>query len=141
MYKVSIPKISKEELLARYQRIKPIVDIDGIKYFIREFKEDELRKISYLWNKDEDKREVVDMDQYVQTGEDFECIHAYGYYALFKPSIEEVLAQIPKSYIDYVDAFEIIDYPRTSKDFNKNRIVFDNGFHISTVRLYRKRTE
>ena len=77
MYKMSIPEISNEELLAWYRRIKPIVDCDGIKYFLRDFKEDELRKISYLCNKDEDKREVVDMEQYVQIGEEFEGIHAY----------------------------------------------------------------
>ena len=31
MYNVSIPEISREELLARYEHIKPIVDIGGTK--------------------------------------------------------------------------------------------------------------
>ena len=137
MYKVSIPDISKEELLARYKRIKPIVEIDGKKYFLREFTEKELTDVSYIWNAAEDKRELVDMSQYVPRLEcDFECIHEYGHYALFKPSIAEVLAQIPERELKYVDAFEIIESPKTSEDFNKNKIVFDNGFHISKVRLY-----
>ena len=140
MYKVSIPDIGKEELLARYKRIKPIVEIEGKKYFLREFTADELSGISYIWNASENKRELVDMNEYVPRLEcDFECIHKYGYYALFKPSIAEVLAQIPERELKYVDAFEIIESPKTEKDFNKNKIVFDNGFHISKVRLYTSR--
>ena len=40
MYNVSIPEISKEELRARYKRIKPIVEIEGKKYFLRDFTEE-----------------------------------------------------------------------------------------------------
>lgn len=139
MYNVSIPEISKEELLARYKRIKPIVEIEGKKYFLREFKESELTGISYIWNKNEDKREAVDMDLFVPcVMKDFECIHAYGYPGLFKPSIAEVLAQIPEFDVPFIDAFEIIKSP-TASDFAKNQIVFNNGFHISKVRLYTSR--
>ena len=137
MYKVSIPEISREELLARYNRIKPIVEIGGTKYFLRNFTEEELTGISYLWDKVEDKRTPVDMSLYVpKPNRDFECIHKYGYYGLFKPSIAEVLAQIPELDLPFIDAFEIIEEPRTTEDFYKNKIVFENGFHISKVRLY-----
>lgn len=140
MYNVSIPEITKEELLARYERIKPIVDIEGTKYFLREFTAEELSGQSYIWDKENDKREKVDMDLYIPMMEmDFECIHKYGYYAFFKPSIAEVLAQIPKHDVSFVNAFEIIEFPRTNEDFNKNKIVFDSGFHISKVRLYTSR--
>ena len=141
MYKVSIPDISKEELLARYKRIKPIVEIEGKKYFLREFTEEELSGISYIWDVAKDKRELVNMNEYAPRWcRDFECIHKYGYHGLFKPSIAEVLAQIPELDLDYVDAFEIIEWPKTAEDFSKNKIVFDNGFHISKVRLYTKRS-
>lgn len=137
MYKVSIPEISKEELMARYKRIKPIVEIDGKKHFIRKYTEEELTNNSYIWNADTDKREHVDMNLYYPMTEwDFECIHGYGYPGFFKPSIAEVLAQIPEMNVPFVDAFEIIEYPKTAADFSKNKIVFDNGFHISKVRLY-----
>lgn len=140
MYNVSIPKISKEELLERYKRIKPIVEIEGKKYFLREFTESELTGISYIWNCNENKKEPVDMSLYVTRPEEiFECIHKYGMPCFFKPSIAEVLAQIPESEIRYVDAFEIIEYPMTASDFEKNKIVFDNGFHISKVQLYTSR--
>lgn len=140
MYIVSIPEISRELLLSRYKRIKPIVDIDGKKYFLREFKENELTDIAYLWHADEDKREEVNMNEYVALIEhDFECIHDYGSPNLFKPSIAEVLAQIPGKLSQLVCAFEIIEYPQTAYDFNKNKNAFDNGFHTSKVRLYCKK--
>ena len=140
MYKVSIPVITDEELRKRYECIKPIVQIDGEKYFLRNFKDDELRTKSYLWNMREDKREKVNIDEYMALKEhDFECIHKYGYHMFFKPSIAEVLAQIPDHLARVVNLFEIIDEPKTESDFSKNKIVFDNGYHISKVRLYVKR--
>ena len=65
-------------------------------------------------------------------GRDFECIHKYGYCGLFKPSIAEVLAQISEEDLEMADAFEIIRL----QDWAKNKIVFDQGYHISVVRLY-----
>ncbi len=140
MYKVSIPEISREELLSRYKSIKPIIDIKGKKYFLREFTESELTDISYIWIDNEDIGEIVDMNLFVPYVEkDFECIHQYfGHPLLFKPSIAEILAQIPESEIRYsnISAFEIIEAPKTRMDLQKNPILFENGFHISKVRLY-----
>ena len=136
MFNVSIPEISEEELKKRAKRIRPIVEIGGTKYFLRKFSMDELTGISYLWNADEDKRKQVDMSIYVPH-EDMQCIHKYGYYGIFKPSIAEVLAQIPEMDVNFIDAFEIIEYPMSVADLNEeNKIIFNNGFHISTVRLY-----
>lgn len=139
MYNVSIPEISKEALLLRYSHIKPIVDIDGKKYFIRDYTEEELSSRSYTFNKREDKTEPVDMRMFVPRGNPFECIHAYGYYGVFAASIAEVLAQIEERDVKFVDAFEIIESPKRASDFAKNKIVFDNGYHISKVQLYTSR--
>lgn len=139
MYIVKIPKITDEELLKRYAKIKPIVDIGGKKYFLREFTLKELRSFSYIWKKDEDKTQEVNMEEYVSIGEDFECLHTYGYYGLFKPSIAEVLSQIKDIDVELVDAFEIIKSPETMEDFGKNINAFNQGFHSSIVRLYNKR--
>lgn len=135
MYNVSIPEISNEELLARYKQVKPIVEVAGKKYFLRDFTLDELRKLSYTWNADQDKTELVNIDLY-RPYREFECIHRFGYYGFFTPTIAGVLAQIPKHTIQLVDAFEIIEFPKAINDLSKNKIVFDNGFHISKVRLY-----
>lgn len=140
MYNVSIPKISKEELNKRYARIKPIVELDGKKYLLRDFTEDELKKYVYTSNITQDKREIVDTDKYIPLEDyDFECLHEYGYYGIFKPTIAEVLAQIPEDLASLVEAFEIIEKPETIEDLMRNKIVFNNGFHISKVRLYCKK--
>ena len=137
MYNVSIPKISDEELAKRYQQIKPIVKINGVKYWLRDFSFDELKSISYLWNREKDKREKVDMSTLKEYPDwDFECLHIYGYPGMFKPSIAEVLAQIPEDEAIWAVAFEIIGTPQTSDDFHRNRNAFRQGFHSSIVRLY-----
>lgn len=35
-------------------------------------------------------------------------LHGYGYYGLFKPSVGEIIRQIPKDLLEKVVAFEII---------------------------------
>ncbi len=144
MFIVSIPSISDEELKRRYEQIKPIISENGKLYHLREFSFDQLTGISYLWNHSEDKRdEVKENELEVLKGYDFSCIHRYGYYGLFKPSIADVLAQIDEHILPFVKAFEIIESPQTVSDFHKDgltSIIFDNGYHVSTVRLYSKKT-
>ena len=139
MYKISIPEISKEELLARYEHIKPIVKLEGKRYFLSNFTEDELTKSSYIWMIKERLGEEFDITKYSPMPQyDFECIHKFGMPNLFKPSIGEVLAQIPNLVLDVVCAFEIIQKPESETDLYRNRIALENGFHTSIVRLYRK---
>ena len=140
MYNVSIPDISDEELLRRYQKIKPIVEVGGVKYFLREFSKNELKNQSYINEVEKDIVKKVNMRLFVPCiGQDFECIHKYGHPMFFKPSIAEVLAQIPDGQVDFVDAFEIIEFPQVDNELIRNKIVFDNGYHISMVRLYTSR--
>ena len=140
MYNVSIPDISDEELLRRYQKIKPIVEVGGVKYFLREFSKKELKNQSYINEVEKDIVKKVNMRLFVPCiGQDFECIHKYGHPMFFKPSIAEVLAQIPDGQVDFVDAFEIIEFPQVDNELIRNKIVFDNGYHISMVRLYTSR--
>lgn len=139
MYKISIPEISKEDLLARYDQIKPVVKYDQKKYFLTDFTKEELTKCSYLWMIKERLGEELDITKYSPMPEyDFECIHKYGAPNFFKPSIAEVLAQISDSVIDEVCGFEIVQKPESEVDLYRNKIAFDNGFHTSIVRLYRK---
>ncbi len=143
MFNVSIPKISNEELKERYEQIKPVVTVNGKLHYLREFTWEELTGISYLWNYDKDVREEVrEGELKVLEGRDFVCLHRYGYYGLFEPSISEVLSQIKEYDLPFVNAFEIIESPETAEDFHKDSftsIAFDNGYHVSTVRLYRKK--
>ena len=140
MYLVSIPEISDEELLERYAKIKPIIEYNGKKHYLREFSEHELRNNAYIYKADINVRDVVDMSLLVSRPDmEFECLHTFGYPGFFKPSIAEVLAQIPESELPFVDAFEIVKFPNACGDFMKNKIIFNNGYHVSIVRLYTSR--
>ena len=134
--KLEIPEINDKRLKELYQLLKPIVTIDEMKYLLREFTLQELRNQSYIWNRHEDKRDVVDPNK-LETVDDFLCLHTWGYYGLFKPSIAEVLSQAPESVIEQANTFEIIESPETREDVFKYKEVIDNGFHLSKVRAYK----
>ncbi len=140
MFKASIPEITDEELLKRYAKIKPVVTSEGKKYYLREFSLEELRNHSYLWDCSNDIRDEVPEGTLKEHKEyDFACLHTYGYHGLFKPSVAEVLSQIKDPECDFCKAFEIIEEPESAEDFYKDKltsILFNNGFHVSTVRLY-----
>lgn len=134
--KLEIPEIDDKRLKELYQLLKPIVTIDEMKYLLREFTLQELRNQSYIWNRHEDKRDIVDPSR-LETVDDFLCLHTWGYYGLFKPSIAEVLSQAPESVIEQANTFEIIESPETREDVFKYKEVIDNGFHLSKVRAYK----
>lgn len=134
--KLEIPEIDDKRLKELYQLLKPIVTIDEMKYLLREFTLQELRNQSYIWNRHEDKRDVVDPNK-LETVDDFLCLHTWGYYGLFKPSIAEVLSQVPENVIEQANTFEIIESPETREDVFKYKEVIDNGFHLSKVRAYK----
>lgn len=134
--KFEIPEIDDKRLKELYQLLKPIVTIDEMKYLLREFTLQELRNQSYIWNRHEDKRDIVDLSR-LETVDDFLCLHTFGYYGLFKPSIAEVLSQAPESVIEQANTFEIIESPETREDVFKYKEVIDNGFHLSKVRAYK----
>ena len=81
MFEVSIPEISDEEMMKRYQQIKPVITVNGKLHYFREFTLEELTGTSYLWNRHEAVREEVGEDELeVLEGRDFVCLHSYGYY-------------------------------------------------------------
>ena len=58
--KLIIPEIDDKRLAELYKMLKPIVTIDEIKYLLKEFTLEQLRNLSYIWDRHEDKRDVVD---------------------------------------------------------------------------------
>ena len=103
------------------------------------FDKEELFDISYLWDGKIEKQ-VQDGEIIPILDKDFRCLHEYGYYGYFKPSVAEVLTQIDPEILGDVVAFEIIDSPKTAKDFHRDEFTsnaFRSGHHVSTVRLYK----
>ena len=124
--KFYIPLRTRAELETHADRIialvkgKPVVngDIVGTSY-TWDPKYDEERKVPQL-------KPLADITTY----------HSYGYYGLFKPSIAEVLAQIPEVLLQRVVAFEIVDRPETAEDLNKHSEALNAGYHFATTRLF-----
>ena len=135
---LTIHYLEDDELKKRYEKIKPIIMIEGITYDMKEFSFTALSGQSYIWNRDEDKRNIIHKED-LEAIEDFVCFHEYGYYGLFKPSIHEVLAQLPEKSIKEADYFEIIESPVTRDDVFKYEDILNAGYHASVVRTYKKK--
>ncbi len=110
---MGIPEISDQELHARYERIKPVVryaemrmggksrleeHAEGDHYHIEDV---DLRRTAFTWAPKPTTRApgLIELDTIATH-------HTYGYQGFFKPSIAEVLAQIPEEYLGDVVAFE-----------------------------------
>ena len=92
-----------------------------------------------MWNYADDVREEVSEKLVPLQGKDFVCLHPYGAYVFFKPTVAQVLAQIDKNLIHQVKAFEITAAPKIAFDIafsSFKSIALENGFHVSNVRLY-----
>lgn len=143
MFNVSIPAMSNEELAYWYARIKPIVTYLGQLHYLKEFSFRELKEVSFLWNVPEDIRDQVQPNELTaMLGENFICLHKYGHYGFFKPTIAEVISQIDKRLLPQVKAFEIITWPGQVYDFEANSlssIANQQGYHISMVKLYKSK--
>lgn len=137
-----IPEISDEKLLELSQRIKPVIRFsrglkglflspEGIPYYIKPV---DLREMAFTWDATPSKK-AKGLQEIVA----IRTLHSYGYHGLFKPSIAEVIAQIPEEFLDRVVAFEIVDQPETAADFYRDeemREAFDAGYHTAFTMLY-----
>lgn len=134
--KFEIPKMSNEEIACWYATIKPIVGHDT---YLRGLSADELTGSAYTWlNKPSDYADKVDFSK-LSVLEDRKMLHGYGYYGYFKPSVGEVIRQIPKEHLKKVVAFEIIDGAiAMNSTFNAE---LNAGFHVSIVRLYQAKDD
>lgn len=129
--KLSIPDISDDALRDLAEKVKPLIRDrdDGKPYNIRAC---HLRDVAYTWS----PRLVGDPVENLTTIGQFQCLHRYGYYGMFKPSIAEVLCQMPKELADSSEYFEIVKQPNWANDLNEEREALNAGFHVSTVRTY-----
>ena len=143
MFKIAIPKISKEDLAIRYTKIKPMVRINNKLHWLRLYEREELSNMSFYFSRMEDARQPVRESMLVAMPEhDFICLHTYGSPNMFKPSVAEVLSQLTEEQAHLACAFEIIEAPETVMDLNLSylsRMALNQGFHISRIRLYRRK--
>lgn len=127
--KYYIPKLSQEELEQRYKNIKPLIMKDGNLYYIE--RPECLTSMSFLWNP-RLKERVQDLES-VTT---IKTLHTYGHYALFKPSVKEVLAQIPDNLLGTVCAFYLRG-PGEAGDLSVYKDELNAGFQVAFATLYK----
>ena len=133
--KFEIPEMSNEQIVRWYATIKPIVHKNGTPCYLRKLSEKELTNSAYTWlNNPKDFAEAVDYNK-LSVIADIKMLHTWGYYGFFKPSVGEVIRQIPPRIIKDVVAFEIICGAIGMNSIYNAEL--NAGFHVSVVRLYR----
>ncbi|MBS3134181.1 hypothetical protein J4214_03035 [Candidatus Woesearchaeota archaeon] len=135
---MSIPTITNKNLEELMKKIKPVIrvsrvtnskgsrleeDPDGDLYYIKPV---EPRKVAFNWDpKPTRLAKSVNPNPYKK----IITIHDYGAPSLFKPSIAEVLAQIPEKDIKKCVAFET----------NLLGFTDSSSYHTAQTRLYEKK--
>lgn len=125
---LEIPKITDERLAALAARIKPVVrNRNNALAYVAPC---DLRNEAFTWDPKITRR----ADNLVKHAT-IRTLHTYGYYGFFKPSIAEVLAQIPADLIEQTVAFETVG-PADADAINEESAALNAGFHVATTRLY-----
>lgn len=127
MSKYEVPKITDARIAELLKTISPLVRKNNELWYIARC---DPRTTAFSWNPKfvEQATGLVPMEQ-------IKTLHTFGYYGFFKPSIAEVLAQIPVSLIPHVVAFEVIG-PGDADDLNAQSDYVDAGVHQADTVLY-----
>jgi hypothetical protein len=125
-----IPKGSKKKIVELAEKIQPVITIDG---HLTHIKPSDLFNVSYVWDPKPTQKAIG-----LKAVADIRTYHGYGYYGFFKPSVAEVIAQIPENLVQTIVAFEIVESPETADDLNKEPEALNEGFHVAKTRLYAK---
>jgi len=127
-------EISNEDLAHWAERIRPVIRWGpggkrhprGTPHWVANLGDH--RKTSYTWVENSRGEAAGDLEL-IKTIQTF---HTWGAPALFKPSVAEVIAQIPVEMRDSVDAFEVI-----SEGLGPPAVL-QEGFHVTNTALYRQ---
>ncbi len=125
---LEITKITDERLAELAARIKPVVRNrnNALAYI----KPCGLRDEAFTW-----EPKITHKAANLVKHATIRTLHTYGYYGFFKPSIAEVLAQIPEDLIEQTVAFETFG-PAAADALNKESAALNAGFHVATTNLY-----
>lgn len=128
--KIWIPQITDEKLGELFERIKPVADF-GFFLGLRYIRPVDLRGTAYTWDTRPAKKiRGLKLLCTIKT------YHEYDYYGLFKPSIAEVLAQIPEEHLNTVVAFQIIGTPWSKDDLIQENKALNAGYYVATTKLF-----
>lgn len=110
--------------------IKPVIVRDGKLFYIE--KPDSFNSFTYDPTVLGEATDIV-WHQEIQT------LHRCASYVFFKPSVDEVIRQLPEN-VDHIVAFSVKG-PDSRTDMEKEWDSIEAGFHIATTTLYVKKKE
>lgn len=131
-----IPDISDDEITQMLEHITPLVRSGGGGGGLRTAEEGDPRTVSYAWRPCEDT--VVDESE-LEEIQRIRTYHTWGHYSMFKPSVAEVFAQIPRELRGTVGAFLVIG-PEDAEALNREKEALDAGYHVAETILYKRKS-
>lgn len=124
-----IPTCSDAHLKELVDRIRPMVrKSDGSIWWIKVPK---LRTVAFPW----DPIYTEPAPKLVEVGR-CQTLHTWAYYGFFKPTVAEVLCQLPLTVREVAQGFEVVG-PDTADDLNREKGALDAGFHVATTIFYK----
>jgi hypothetical protein len=130
---VAIPERPKEWISRWAKRIRPVmVHKDGL----WTTKPCDLFDVAFSWDPKPDE----EMPRTAKVWRKIHTLHTYGYHGFFKPSIAEVIAQIPEEDLLRVRWFSV-EGPDDAADLNMFHDVVNAGFHVAKTTLYHDEKE
>ncbi len=129
LQRFSIPEISDEQVAELGRTIYPVVERDGKLYRIEPV---DPRKVAFTW-----LPTITDEAPRLEQVAVVSTLHEYAASVFFKPSIAEVLAQIPPEYLGRIVAFKTNCNPDNINEWpDEERIAMSQGFHTAKTTLY-----
>lgn len=123
-----IPEIDSKRLTKLASKIRPTIRHENKLFYIKPPKD--LAKTPFLWEP-KMNGEASNLKPVIT----IMTLHQFGYYGLFKPSIAEVLAQMPVELENQAVAFEVSG-PKTVDDLNKDIEALSAGYHVASTTFY-----
>lgn len=125
------PEISEEKMIEILKGIKLLHHNHGDESVMWEIQTPtDLCGHSYIW-----LPIIGDRTPPLEKIGDIFTFHSYGYYGMFKPSVEEVLRQL--QYEDLTKVYGVsINGPSTERDLYKYIGILNAGFHVAVVTLW-----
>jgi len=127
----SIPDKGEDFVNYWADRIKPLVVRNGMPCHINN-KLDHFKQSFSMGVDNEDILEEAEGLVYVDK---IETLHTFGYYGFFKPSVAEVIQQIPEELLGKVSYF-VIDGPHDRYDLGRRMEELNAGFQVAKTTLY-----
>jgi hypothetical protein len=124
-----IPEITDERIKELLKSIKPVVFKKDKPFYIKPV---DSRTAAFTWDPKTTKAAKGLIPLATIT-----TYHTYGYYGFFKPSVAEVLAQIPEALVGNIVAFST-QGPGSASDLNDHKQELNEGYHVAKTTLYGK---